>query len=63
MQYTHLGRTGLRVSEASELVSSSNARAGTANVLWAMGLGTAAAGGVLFVLSMPEPGMKGGAGK
>ena len=51
----------LRSNEASDLIDSANARGGTANVLWATGLGTAAAGGALFVLSMPEPGIKWGA--
>jgi hypothetical protein len=53
-------RSSLHVREASELVASANARASAANMLWAAGLAGAAAGGVLFVLSMPEPGLKSG---
>ncbi|MFZ5469081.1 MAG: hypothetical protein ACOZIN_06525 [Myxococcota bacterium] len=54
------GRGQLTVSQARAVAASANGKGGTANLLWiASGVG-AAAGGVLFVFSLPEPGMKEG---
>ncbi|MBL8924318.1 MAG: hypothetical protein JNJ54_36050 [Myxococcaceae bacterium] len=50
----------LTVREARQSAADSNAKATAANVLFVAGGLTAATGGVLFFLSMPEPGRKSG---
>lgn len=52
----------LRVSEANDLANSANATGTAANILWPVGGVLAAGGVVLFIFSMPEPGMKSGGG-
>lgn len=48
----------LTVREAREAAAASNGKATVANVLFIAGGVAAATGGALFVISMPEPGMK-----
>jgi hypothetical protein len=52
----------LTVSQARALAADANMKGLAANVLFAVGAAGAAAGGVLFVFSMPEPGMARAAG-
>lgn len=55
-----LNDKSLTVSQANTLAASANGTGMAANVLWPVG-GTLAAGGVvLFIFSMPEPGMQSG---
>ena len=48
----------LTVREAREAAEASNGKATVANVLFIAGGVAAATGGALFVISMPEPGVK-----
>ena len=48
----------LTVNEAQNAAASSNGKATGANVLFGVGGAAVAAGAVMFVVSMPEPGMK-----
>jgi hypothetical protein len=49
----------LPVSTARSLVTSANGKGATANILWIGGGVGAVAGGIMFALTLPEPGMKG----
>lgn len=51
-------RANLTVGDARALAVSSSMKGGAANILWVAGGAGAAAGGVLLVLSLPEPGVK-----
>ena len=50
----------LTVKQAQALADSANGKGIGANLLWATGGAALAAGGLMFVFSMPEPGMSGG---
>ncbi len=50
------GQGRLRVSEGQALKDSADAKGGAANLLWIGGGAGAVAGGILFALTLPEPG-------
>lgn len=53
----------LTVSQAQQLASSANGKAIGANILYGVGGAALAGGALMFVFSMPEPGMKSGGSK
>jgi hypothetical protein len=55
---TETQKKNIGIGEANDLQKSANGKAGTANLLWIAGGVGAVAGGVMFVMTMPEPGMK-----
>lgn len=53
-------RAQLTVTEGRNLARSASTRASTANVFLGLGIGVGAAGGIMFALTLPEPGMDNG---
>ena len=55
-----LSDKSLTVSEANALAQGANGMGVSANILWSVGGAAMAGGALMFVFSMPEPGMKSG---